>query len=306
MLKVCITLPCKDFVQKVDIFRDNFSVYSKSIFGENRCWRAAFLQWVADRPPGGRAHQHSAHCSAKEGYSSAAQERYHALQCSMIQRSCTSESPISTGEGYSSVHCSAEEGYSYALQRRDTMYCTGEGYWLRTAVTIIYSSALQCKGILRGTALPGNVKQWASLQQKDSLRMHCTELSTYSGAHCAITLHSPHWSLCSTFALQCPASNELSTYIQRNPLQCTVLKELYTGGTQWACGSHFVLFIAIRKMNCNRTALCNTPDSCSIRCDILVCSHLLPWSNLNFWICAFFTSWSRGCLFCPLHIKTPS
>ena len=77
----CSTLPCKDFVQKVDIFRDNFSVYSKSIFGENRCWRAAFLQWVADRPPGGRAHQHSAHCSAKEGYSSSAQERYHALQC---------------------------------------------------------------------------------------------------------------------------------------------------------------------------------------------------------------------------------
>ena len=222
----CSTLPCKDFVQKVDIFRDNFSVYSKSIFVENRCWRAAFLQWVADRPPGGRAHQHSAHCSAKEGYSSVhcAVQRRDTMHCSAVwyREAALPNRPSAQGRDTDCVFCSAE-GYSYALQRRDTMYCTGEGYWLHTAVTIIYclhrrDTLVQCKGILRGTALPGNVKQRASLQQKDSLRMHCTELSTYSGAHCAITLHSPHWSLCSTFALQRPASNELSTYIQWNPL----------------------------------------------------------------------------------------
>ena len=89
------------------------------------------------------------------------------------------------------MHC--KEGIQCTAQGILTAHCSD--YYIPSAQER-YSSTLQCKGILRGTALPGNVKQWASLQQKDSLRMHCTELSTYSGAHCAITLHSPHWSLC--------------------------------------------------------------------------------------------------------------
>ena len=131
----CSTLPCKDFVQKVDIFRDNFSVYSKSIFGENRCWRAAFLQWVADRPPGGRAHQHSVHCSAKEGYSSA-QQRRDTMHCSAVwyREAALPNRPSAQGRDTpvqcrgGILLCTAKKGYN-VLHR---------GYWLRTAVTIIY------------------------------------------------------------------------------------------------------------------------------------------------------------------------
>ena len=114
------------------------------------------------------------------------------LQCSTGEIPCTAVQYDTEKLHFRIAHQHRGGILQCAVHRRDTLMhckegiqCTAQGiltahcsdYYILSAQER-YSSALQCKGILRGTALPGNVKQWASLQQKDSLRMHCNELST--------------------------------------------------------------------------------------------------------------------------------
>ena len=118
----CCTMLYKKMIKETDIFGHFISVPLKSIFGENRCWRAAFLQWVAARPPGGRAHG-----SAQEGfswlYNAAIVLQNVLLLLTLIHRGCTA---VMLSKYMLKAHCGgdyqfgvhwvwAEQDY-YALQ----------------------------------------------------------------------------------------------------------------------------------------------------------------------------------------------